>query len=792
MTRAISMMSRLNSGIPNVDRVHIDKLRIQSIVGPDAWGNNSPQDCQVSLEMKTDFSRASINDDLDYSLNYATISNDITKFTNAEKTNWLNIGNLARQISQYVINKYPTIQNLKLNVNSQNLHIRCNDVTCSIDTNLTTQYDFIELSNIKLLTLIGIFDFERLQKQYIDLKITLPWPKNVDERSFPPINEIINDCVECVENSTFLTVEALVNEVMSTVISNEYYSSLNTEVTLPIDIKVIKLNAITATDGVGVSCKRFINSNIVTQSSPTSSLNLAFLAFGSNIDDRFDYVKQALDLLDKNPDIKILDVSSIFESEPKYFVDQDPFMNGVVKINTRLPPSELLKVCKDIEYNQLKRVKEFDNGPRSIDLDIILYFDNNNQPVIMNESELIIPHPRMLERTFVLEPLVELIPPTLKHPITQQPILSYLNLIYSKKNEMDLLWKLIPLPTLASGKPRFLRFMNKISRDACRKTVSPTYLMGILNTTPDSFSDGKTNNYKNINKQLLKVHEFVQDSLTLHDNIIIDIGGCSTRPNSIQAPIEEEIDRTIELIHRIRQDTTLPQDKIILSIDTYRSIVAKKAIEAGVDIINDISGGTFDPDMFSVVSKYANIAYILSHIRGDINTMNKMSNYSNTSSLSSSSSKVKDNTMKEYLFDKKSSSHDFIKTIGYEMSKFYHEAIGVHKLRRWQIILDPGLGFAKNGQVNVQLIRQTHALKHYSRGNLQEFINFRNLPILLGPSRKKFIGHIIQEDDAKKRDFATGTVVSACIGFGADIVRIHNVRDNSQGIKMADALYKEF
>lgn len=274
------------------------------------------------------------------------------------------------------------------------------------------------------------------------------------------------------------------------------------------------------------------------------------------------------------------------------------------------------------------------------------------------------------------------------------------------------------------------------------------------------------------------------EAFKLQENIIIDIGGCSTRPNSKQATLEEELSRSIQLIRTIRQCPQLPQEKIILSIDTYRSKVARQAVLAGVDIINDISGGTFDPAIFEVVAENPYVAYVLSHIRGDINTMTQLNQYEETENLNGT----------EFLYnqiEKNNTQTQFIRSIGFEMSQTYKKAVQC-RVKRWQIIMDPGLGFAKNGNQNIQLMKDIPLLKNYSFFNedTKEFTNFKNIPILVGPSRKKFIGTITKEEDASKRDFATGSVVTSCIGLGCDIVRVHNVADCSKAVKIADSIYK--
>lgn len=788
------------------DKVHIDNLKVQTITGPDLWNKLNAQRCQVSMHIGTDFSKSSATDDLKYSLNYAVLSRDVTNLV-AGKKNWLQLSNLTKSIYDFTTAKdrYNGVNDLEVSVKNMDYHLRTEHVSCVMKNPTKEIY---KISNLELFTIIGVFTFERLQKQKVSLDLTIESPIGLDKTS--SLKTIIDNTVDYVENSNFKTVEALVESV-GKVISQSIISPNRNDI--DIDVKVTKLSAITDTDGVGVSATKNIRQLDLLKSidlgntgpSEASSFNLpveqkdttaaifdgewntSYLAFGSNIGDRLEYITLALDLLNVNPKVKVTNISSLFESEPMYFKDQNPFMNGCIEIKTQLSPHDLLKFCKQIEYEELKRVKHFDNGPRCIDLDIILYLNSNGDHIMLNTENLIVPHPRMLERTFVLEPLCELIPPSLLHPVTAEPIVNYLNQIYSNLNKEDTLWKLVPLPTL-NGKYRFLRYkteyeLNPLTSALVKKTVSPTYIMSILNTTPDSFSDGG-NNFNNIGKQLEYVKEMCQDALKLHDTIIIDIGGCSTRPNSKQTSIEEELSRTTDIIKAIRQCETLPQEKIILSIDTYRSEVAKQAIVAGVDIINDISGATFDANILNVVADHPHIAYVLSHIRGDINTMTTLDKYDEREDVEGI----------EYLYNERNNHPQtiFIRTIGYEMAKTYNNVLQ-HNVKRWQLILDPGLGFAKNGDQNMELMKAIPLLKNYSflDDTTHEYTTFRNLPLLVGPSRKKFIGTITKEDDPSKRDFATGAVISSCIGFDSDIVRVHNVRDCSKVVRMADALYKK-
>lgn len=795
------------------DRVHIEKLRLEAVIGPDAWNQLNPQQCFITMNMQTNFGQAALSDDLRYSLNYAVIARDVTNFVKS-RTNWKSLGILCRSVSDYAMSKYVGIETLQLKAQTESAHIRSEDISCLVQreraktcSSLEENYDMLHISGLKILTLIGVFTFERLQKQYVTLDLYLPWPR--DSPNHASYKSIINKIVEYVENSNFLTVEALVESITKVTSRDQYFQE---HATLPIEVKVIKLNAVTSTTGVGVSCVRTpieiqslelpqepantvgtsqsaLNLPIYTdvQKKINSGWNTAYLAFGSNVGDKLHNIILAKELLSENTKIRLQNVSSLFESEPMYFKDQDTFMNGCFEISTTLNPQELLELCKSIEYEEMKRVKHFDNGPRIIDLDIIMYLNSAGEHVLLDDANLTIPHARMLERSFVLEPLCELVSPDHIHPLTTEPLVDHLTQLYGKQNGEDVLWKLVPLPSVNSYSiGRFLKFKNikkvdEIAGTTSRITQSPTILMGVLNATPDSFSDGGQH-YSDPLKQLAYVKKICEDALRLHEQIIIDIGGCSTRPNSKQPSEEEELERTIPLIKLIRTCEELPQHKIVISVDTYRSMVARQAIAVGADIINDISGGTFDPEIFAVIAANPKVAYVLSHTRGNISNMVKLTDYREDSN----------DNVNEYLYNKRCTSPEtsFIRTVSRELSKRYANAIK-NGVCRWQILLDPGIGFAKNGEQNLEIIRKLSLFKNFSCIlETVRYINFRNLPVVVGPSRKNFIGKITKDANPIDRDFATGAILSSCIGFGADVVRVHNVTDCAKAVKLADAVYK--
>jgi dihydropteroate synthase len=266
--------------------------------------------------------------------------------------------------------------------------------------------------------------------------------------------------------------------------------------------------------------------------------------------------------------------------------------------------------------------------------------------------------------------------------------------------------------------------------------------MAILNLTPDSFSDGGTHPL-NPTQVVDIVREMIDNGAH-----IIDIGGQSTRPNAQEISAQEEINRVVPTIQAIRQSgITIP-----ISVDTYRAQVAEAAIQAGADIINDVSAGVLDPEMFTVSARL-NVPIILMHMRGTPKTMNSCAKYDG----------------------------DLIEIVGRELSARVEEAIRVG-IRRWNIILDPGLGFAKNSEHNLEILRRMPELRRQSGLN--------GMPWVLGPSRKRFIGGITGENVAKERTWGTASAVAACVQGGADIVRVHDIAEMSKVVKMSDAIWR--
>jgi dihydropteroate synthase len=273
----------------------------------------------------------------------------------------------------------------------------------------------------------------------------------------------------------------------------------------------------------------------------------------------------------------------------------------------------------------------------------------------------------------------------------------------------------------------------------CRGKVldlgSRTHIMGILNATPDSFSDGGLF----ADKEKAISHAWAMATAGAD---IIDVGGESTRPGSEPLAEEEELRRIIPLIERLSKELTVP-----ISVDTYKASVAKKALEAGASIVNDISGLRFSPDMAKVVAEHGAAAIIM-HIKGTPRNMQQDPVYDDV--------------------------------IG-EIMAYLDEGIAIAEqagVDREKTLIDPGIGFGKTLEHNLTILNRLDEFRALGR------------PIVLGTSRKKFIGAVLDIPVPEQR--VEGTAATAAIGVvrGASILRVHDVARVAQVVRMTDAIVK--
>lgn len=261
--------------------------------------------------------------------------------------------------------------------------------------------------------------------------------------------------------------------------------------------------------------------------------------------------------------------------------------------------------------------------------------------------------------------------------------------------------------------------------------LSVPKVMGILNVTPDSFYDGGKNSLPNL--IIEKVGKMIADGAS-----ILDVGGYSSRPNALHVSEQEEIDRVVPAIQLIKKE--FPNS--VISIDTFRAKVAQKAIDAGADMINDISGGELDPEMFQTVAKNK-VSYVLMHMKGTPQNMQSLTNY--------------DSICAELL--------------DYFQKKLYK----LHDIGVTDVVLDVGIGFAKTLEQNFELLDKLKVFEVLS------------CPILLGISRKSLIYNTL---GCSSNESLNGTTALNMVALqnGANIIRVHDVREAFETVKLNSTL----
>jgi dihydropteroate synthase len=259
-------------------------------------------------------------------------------------------------------------------------------------------------------------------------------------------------------------------------------------------------------------------------------------------------------------------------------------------------------------------------------------------------------------------------------------------------------------------------------------------VMGVLNVTPDSFFDGG----KTFSREKAVLHglEMVKEGAD-----IIDVGGESTRPFSEPVLLDDELERVLPVIRDIRAHSD-----VFVSVDTYKSEVARQSIAAGADMVNDISGFTFDPEMADVVRDRGVYAVIM-HMKGTPGDMQKDPHYDDVIS---------------------------------EIKTFFHERVAfakAHGVAEDRLILDPGIGFGKRAEDNLKIIKMLRDFKEMGR------------PLLIGTSMKTFIGRVT-DTPLNERTEGTLASVALCTWNGADIIRVHDVKGAVRVVKLVDAVMK--
>lgn len=265
-----------------------------------------------------------------------------------------------------------------------------------------------------------------------------------------------------------------------------------------------------------------------------------------------------------------------------------------------------------------------------------------------------------------------------------------------------------------------------------------TLIMGVINLTPDSFSDG--GKFLSTEAALNHAAEMIADGAD-----ILDVGGESTRPRAAAVSPEEELARVVPLIERLAESSS----GVPISIDTTKANIARAALKAGAEIVNDISGIRFDPNIADEAARYQ-AGLILMHSRGTFETMHTLEPVANIMS-----------------------------DVAEDWRRGIAEAEG-RGLARERIVLDPGIGFSKTLAQNIELLGRLDQLAE----------EFKDFPLLVGTSRKSFIGHLLEGAPVNKRIHGTMASVAVSILRGAQIIRVHDVRAARETARVIDAIRK--
>ncbi|KZV74986.1 Dihydropteroate synthase [Peniophora sp. CONT] len=534
----------------------------------------------------------------------------------------------------------------------------------------------------------------------------------------------------------------------------------------------------------------------------SDKMNTVALALGSNIGDRFANIEAALQILEKwhtrfsggpgaTIEFHVVDTSFMYETEPMYVTDQPKFANCAVMVRTNFGTHSLLLTLQMLE-SQMGRVKGKRNGPRPVDLDILLYNDEiidtrapQSRLTLDNLSEqLVIPHPRMAEREFVLRPLCDMVPDWI-HPVLKRPMKDLLaDVMKTKPADEPPMARVMPFPATSGIHnppiPAYPQYRATATHWVFPAKGSPaphkTRLMATLNATPDSFSDGGSHNATS------SALEYASKSVAA-GAAIIDVGGYSTRPGADFVSDEEETRRVVSTIEALRESGDIAVSETPISVDTFRASVARAALEAGANCINDVyaftgpeypltkSSATMLREMRALAHEFA-VPVVLMHSRGPAGENKDYSQYSSV-----------------------------LEGVARELSEKIDAIVrGPGGVRRWLVIVDPGVGFSKTIDGNIELLRRARELTEdeLPGGTLN---SLRGFPQLIGASRKSFLGKILEEADehsaykgretaASERDAATAAAVSTAVQQGAEIIRVHDVQMLGDVVRVADRLWK--
>ncbi|KAJ2613729.1 trifunctional dihydropteroate synthetase [Coemansia sp. RSA 1365] len=828
------------------DKIIFRDLQVRTVLGNDSWERKKPQPLVITAEVHTSITSAGKSDRVSESVHYGVACKRATAF--AESAHGLQsleafaegiaracLDVTSRALAVYVFARKPRAL-LHAEYAGVEIFRTRNDVFGSWDSEdsggsidqqvqplplivaertaaetaagALSQEDRIIVKRLSLSTIIGVNLWERHYKQIVNIDLTLHSERpaklgGVVHDKVPRYRNfrtVVDSVTEMVERSSYRTVEALGMAIARAAIKQCKVPKITVRVEKPSALVFAACSAVeitrTAADfavqtgpgGVLSAAASTLSSaaptppraNTPAQAAVSSTteqdsepvLHAAYIALGTNIGDRLQNLHQALDRLNTDlPMSHVADTSFLYETAPMYVTDQPLFLNAACLVKTRLGPLELLDGLQSIEAAMGRDYGMYRNGPRVIDLDILFYDE-----LVMCTERLTIPHALLHERRFQLGPLCDIDRDLMHHRLGKTTAALYRHLTTHSDVPNDIV-RVTPLSNRTStSADSSATKRDCILKSLCPETQRDTVFMGILNCTPDSFSDGGC--YTSLDAAVEHARELVRCGAD-----IIDIGGQSTRPGATQVGVDEEISRVVPVVSRLRDEGI----EVPISVDTFYADVAAASLDAGADIINDVTGGCFDPAMLPLVAK-RQCPYVLMHMRGSPSTMTSMNDYS------------------EYC-------GDVVRGTRYELAQRVRAALD-HGVPRWNIILDPGIGFAKEGAQNFEILRRLPELtashiraaprisppsatqnageEEREEGFVDEDLpaELVNYPVLVGSSRKRFIGSATGRADAKDRVWGTAATVTAAIQGRASIVRVHDIPEMVDVARVSDRIYR--
>ncbi|KAH9034981.1 Dihydropteroate synthase [Lactarius pseudohatsudake] len=808
------------------------------------------QPVRVSVSIPYDLRPAAAGDDISKSINYGSLSKQILASVEDPSSEFGSLEHFLEHIF-FTCCAFPEIQEMTVDVVKPRAlpyaeGVRISSSRARDGSRLAP--DRLSIQRLSCNLIVGLNPCEREDKQlvYFDVDISAPH----EPGSGFDLRRLAKDIRQEVESSEFISLESLA--CLTARVTLRHAKRPDNIVTVraakakalvfadAAEVEIIRTpQDYLAASGVGASshaspCTNLdppivsldflaqdVASDLYSSLEPPAQEqhHLAAIALGSNLGDRFANIEAALRLLERPEDfappqepgtplrLTVVNTSFLYETVPMYVTDQFGFLNCACVIKTTITPLTLLAIIKEIERT-VGRVPSIRNGPRAVDLDILFYDDGliDTRPESLKgdleglEGHLVVPHPRISEREFVLRPLYDMVPDYV-HPVFHKSIHEMLSdVLRASPFGSPAMIKVMPFPAypLSGDRESPVKSVPDVPRTHTHWMFPPagaavpyrqisiprrTRLMATLNVTPDSFSDGADH------VALSAALAYATSSARAGAHIV-DIGGYSTRPGAAHVSPEDEIARVVPVIKGIRAigSGTSDAGDVLVSVDTFRPHVARAAVLAGANCINDVHAFT-GPDypLTSSSSSSAAAAYfsgmrgtarelavpvVLMHSRGDAGANKDYSRYGSVVG-------------------------GVIQELGEKVEAIVRGPGGV---RRWLVMIDPGIGFSKSVDDNLKLLRNSASITADARTVDGRRNPLRGYPQLIGTSRKSFLGGILSQQDEsgtyegrqttpKERGWATAAAVASAVQQGAAVVRVHDALEMGDVVRVANSIW---